>query len=44
MKIDGVPPSVAEGPPALGADTEAVLRDIGLPAEEIARLRAEGVI
>ncbi|HWB51067.1 MAG TPA: CoA transferase [Stellaceae bacterium] len=36
----------ASGPaPALGADTDAVLRDVlGLPAERIARLRAAGAL
>jgi len=30
--------------PALGADTDAVLADAGFAREEIARLRANGVI
>ncbi|HEX6297979.1 MAG TPA: CoA transferase, partial [Burkholderiales bacterium] len=30
--------------PALGADTDALLQDIGYDAARIARLRAEGVV
>ena len=30
--------------PELGADTDAVLRELGLPDSEIAALRADGVI
>ena len=30
--------------PALGADTDAVLADAGFARDEIARLRAEGVV
>jgi crotonobetainyl-CoA:carnitine CoA-transferase CaiB-like acyl-CoA transferase len=30
--------------PALGADTDALLKEIGYDAERIARLRAEGVV
>jgi crotonobetainyl-CoA:carnitine CoA-transferase CaiB-like acyl-CoA transferase len=39
-------PAVAPRPgPALGADTEAVLQDLlGVPAEEVRRLRSEGVV
>ncbi|HEX6979178.1 MAG TPA: CaiB/BaiF CoA-transferase family protein [Alphaproteobacteria bacterium] len=37
-------PAVSAPPPALGADTESVLREIGCDAAEIARLREEGAI
>jgi len=42
--IDGVRPSVATPPPALGADSDAVLGDLGYAAAEIAALRRDGVI
>lgn len=42
--IDGQRPSVAEPPPALGADSEAILAALGYNAEEIGTMRAEGVI
>jgi formyl-CoA transferase len=40
--IDGVRPSVDAAPPELGADTEAVLAELGFGADEIAGMRAEG--
>lgn len=43
-RIDGRRPPVRCPPPALGADSEAVLREIGLTDERIAALRADGVI
>lgn len=44
LRFDGRPPSV-RGAPALGDDTDAVLRDLaGVGDEELAALRAEGVI
>lgn len=44
VKIDGAPPSVASGPPTLGADTEDILRELGLADEDISDLAAKGVI
>jgi crotonobetainyl-CoA:carnitine CoA-transferase CaiB-like acyl-CoA transferase len=43
IKIDGVAPRYAPAA-ALGADTAAVLGEIGVGAEELARLRARGVV
>ena len=42
--IDGEAPAVAAPPPALAADTDAVLREAGLTDDEIAALRLEGVV
>jgi crotonobetainyl-CoA:carnitine CoA-transferase CaiB-like acyl-CoA transferase len=44
LRLSRTPPSYRLAPPALGADTDAVLGELGLPAEEIADLRKEGVI
>ena len=45
MRLSKTPVAYRAPPPALGADTEAVLRDrLGLSAERIAALRAQGVI
>ena len=45
MRLSQTPVAYRAPPPALGADTEAVLRArLGLSDEEIARLRREGVI
>lgn len=43
-RVDGRRPVPDAPPPTLGADTERVLADLGLPGAEIAALRAEGVI
>jgi crotonobetainyl-CoA:carnitine CoA-transferase CaiB-like acyl-CoA transferase len=43
IKIDGVRPRYAPAAP-LGADTAAVLAEIGVDAAELARLRAAGVV
>lgn len=43
VRFDGVRPPVAT-PPRLGADTESVLRDAGLPAQRIAELIASGAV
>ena len=40
----GEPVPVPTGAPVLGADTDAVLGDLGLAADELATLRAEGVV
>lgn len=43
--IDGQPPPTPTMPPALGADTESVLREIvGLDAAQIAQLRQTGAV
>ena len=44
LKADGRRSARMEAPPALGADTDAVLSGIGCAADEIARLRAAGTI
>jgi formyl-CoA transferase len=41
--IDGARPSVATPPPALGADSDAILRGLGYSSDEIVTLRTEGV-
>lgn len=44
VKIDGTAPTVANPPPELGADNDAVWGDLGLSAAEIAQLREDEVI
>lgn len=51
VRMLGFPIKFAEAPcrlrrpaPEIGADTDAVLRQLGYPPEEIARLRAAGVV
>ncbi len=44
IKMNGARAATAAAPPALGADTDAVLAAFGHPAEDIARLRARGVV
>ncbi len=44
IKLDGAAPSVTTPPPELGADTETVLGELGLTADEIAALRESGAI
>ena len=43
-KLLGTPGGVRSTAPALGGDTDAVLREMGLSAEQIGALRAQGVI
>ena len=42
--IDGQRPSVTTPPPTLGADSDAILSELGYSADEVEELRAEGVI
>ena len=44
FRLDGATPSVDAPPPALSADTEAVLGTLGYAAEEIAAMRERGEI
>ena len=44
FRLDGATPSVDASPPALSADTEAVLGTLGYAAEEIAAMRERGEI
>ena len=45
MRLSATPPAHDRPPPALGADTDAILgRELGLDAEALARLRRDGVI
>jgi crotonobetainyl-CoA:carnitine CoA-transferase CaiB-like acyl-CoA transferase len=45
IKLSDSPGEVRKPPPLVGEDTEAVFRELlGLGAEEICRLRAEGVV
>lgn len=44
FSIDGERPKVQKPPPVLGADTDEILGGLGISPEDIAELRAEGVI
>jgi formyl-CoA transferase len=43
-KLMGTPGGVRSAAPHLGEDTDAVLREVGLSAEQIAALRARGIV
>jgi formyl-CoA transferase len=43
-KLSATPGTVRVPAPHLGGDTDAVLRDLGLTADQVAALRAKGVI
>ncbi|RHZ50182.1 hypothetical protein CDV55_101471 [Aspergillus turcosus] len=44
VKFSETQPSIRSSPPALGEDTDEVLREMGWSTEKIARLRQEGVL
>jgi formyl-CoA transferase len=44
MKLNGEAPSVDAPPPVLGQDNETILAGLGLSADEIKTLKAEGVL
>ena len=44
IRFSGTAPAYRDPPPMLGQHTDAVLGDLGYDADEIARLRADGVI
>jgi crotonobetainyl-CoA:carnitine CoA-transferase CaiB-like acyl-CoA transferase len=44
IKLSATPVQYRRAPPLLGADTDAVLGELGLHADEIAELRAAGVL
>jgi formyl-CoA transferase len=44
VKMSVTPPVAAAAAPTLGQDTDAILRELGLGDQEIARLRADKVV
>jgi crotonobetainyl-CoA:carnitine CoA-transferase CaiB-like acyl-CoA transferase len=44
VRLLGTPGAPAGPPPAIGAHTDAILAEAGVPAAEIARLRQAGVV
>ena len=44
VHLTGVPVTTPTMPPRLGEQTDAILRDLGLTADEVAALRAQGVV
>jgi crotonobetainyl-CoA:carnitine CoA-transferase CaiB-like acyl-CoA transferase len=44
FELSATPASIRTPPPLLGQDTDAVLTEIGVGPEEIARLRVDGVV
>ena len=43
-KLSATPGGITRRAPTLGEDTEAVLREVGVTAEQLAQLRARGVV
>jgi formyl-CoA transferase len=43
-KLSATPGAVTRRAPLLGEDTEAVLREIGVTAEQLAALRQRGIV
>jgi formyl-CoA transferase len=43
-KLMGTPGGIRSAAPHLGEDTDAVLREVGLSAEQIETLRARGIV
>jgi crotonobetainyl-CoA:carnitine CoA-transferase CaiB-like acyl-CoA transferase len=44
LRIAGAPVAAPAMPPRLGEQTDVVLRELGLSDEELARLKAKGVV
>ena len=44
VRMSETPPATPTPPPALGADGPDVLRELGVPDEEIAQLLEDGVL
>jgi crotonobetainyl-CoA:carnitine CoA-transferase CaiB-like acyl-CoA transferase len=44
VDFGGAPVAQPKAPPALGSDTDALLRELGLADDDVARLRAAKVI
>jgi crotonobetainyl-CoA:carnitine CoA-transferase CaiB-like acyl-CoA transferase len=44
MKLSATPAQIKRAPPLLGQHTDEVLGEFGLSGDEVATLRAEGVI
>jgi crotonobetainyl-CoA:carnitine CoA-transferase CaiB-like acyl-CoA transferase len=43
-RFEGTPPEIRRGAPTLGQHNDDVLRALGLTADELAKLRTDGVI
>lgn len=44
MRLSATPVTYRRAPPALGADTEVVLRELGVDAQQVLALRSKGVV
>jgi crotonobetainyl-CoA:carnitine CoA-transferase CaiB-like acyl-CoA transferase len=44
VRFSGTPPSYRHAPPTVGRDSAAILDDLGLSQDEVAALRASGVV